>query len=183
MNKAEFLKKVTIISDTREQMNSHILNNFQSWGVKHISQKIPLGDYSFTCNDTDFSLLCAVERKANINELWNNITKDRERFEKEISGMHSLTGTAALIIENCPSRDFLKSYTVPEQQMMYQGRKIADIGRYIDCTLMSWSSPNRYNLHVHYINGHDTTAEFLLAYFYYFYENYKSITAPLRNSR
>lgn len=39
------------------------------------------------------------------------------------------------------------------------------------------------NQTVHYINGHDTTAEFLLAYFYYFYENYKSITAPLRNSR
>ena len=115
--------------------------------------------------------------------MWQNITKDRQRFEKEISSMHSLTGTAALIVENCPSRDFLKNFTVPDRVMQYQGRKVADIGRRIDSTLMSWSSPNRYNLHVHYVKGHDTTAEFLLAYFYFFYHNYQELLAPLRMNK
>lgn len=180
--KQQFMKNVTIICDTREQENTHILNDLNSWGVKHISRKIPLGDYSFTCNNTDFSLLCAVERKNGVNELWQNITRDRQRFEKEISGMYSLTGTATLIVENCPSRDFLKNFTIPDRLMQYQGRKVADIGRYIDSTLMSWSSPNRYNLHVHYIKGRDTTAEFLLAYFYYYYTNYCDLTKPLRKN-
>lgn len=182
-DKEKFCKEVTIICDTREQENAHILNDLNGWGVKHISRKIPLGDYSFICNDVDFSLSCAVERKSGINEIWQNITKDRQRFEKEISSMHSLTGTATLILECCPSRDFLKNFTVPDRVMQYQGRKIADVGRYIDSTLMSWSSPNRYNLSVHYMRGRDGTAEFLLAYFYFFYHNYQELLAPLRMNK
>lgn len=182
MEKERFLKDVTIICDTREQENTHILNDLNDWGVKHISKKISFGDYSFICNDIDFSLLCAVERKNGVNELWQNITRDRQRFEKEISGMYSLTGTATLIVENCPSRDFLKNFTIPDRLMQYQGRKIADIGRYIDSTLMSWSSPNRYNLHVHYTKGRDGTAALLLSIFYYYFYNYQELVKPLRKN-
>ena len=131
-------------------------------------------------NDIDFRLQCAVERKANINELWGNISKNRERFEKEIATIHSLTGSAHLIIECCPDRDFLQNYTVPDKLMQLQGRHISDIGRYILGTLQSWGSSNRYCLNVHYMRGNEGTANLLLSIFYYYYHNFHEHTKPLR---
>lgn len=50
---------------------------------------------------------CVVERKSGINELWGNISRERERFEKEINAMSNITHSPNLIIECCPDRDFL----------------------------------------------------------------------------
>lgn len=180
-DKQRFMKSAVILCDTREQKNQHIITALEQAGVKYETCKLPFGDYSFKFEELDFRLLCVVERKANVNELWSNITKDRERFEKEIAAIHAVTGSANLIIENCPDRDFLQGFTVPNKIMQYQGRQIPDIGRYIYSTLQSWGSSNRYGLNVHYMRGHDGTAALLLSIFYYYYHNFHELTKPLRN--
>lgn len=179
-DKERFAKQVTIICDTREQENGHIISVLDNMGVRHESRKLDFGDYSFMIDNKDFSLQCVVERKANINELWGNISKDRERFEKELAAMHSITHSANLIIECCPDRDFLQNYKVNQYVMQVQNRKIEDIGKYIYSTLQSWSSSNRYGLNIHYMRGRDGTAALLLNIFYYYYHNYRELIKPLR---
>ena len=179
-DKEKFMHDVIIFCDTREQKNAHILNRFDTWGIRHEPKKLDFGDYSFSVGEKDFRMNYAVERKANISELWGNVTKDRERFEKEIAVMHSITNSAHLILENCQSRDFLKSYKVDDATMKYQNRKVQNIGQTIDSTLQAWGSSNRYGLTVHYIENPEETAGILLTLFYYQYHNYKELIKPLK---
>lgn len=181
--KQQFMKKVTILCDTREQQNAHIITALDGMGIAHESRKLDFGDYSFKVEERDFSLQCVVERKANVNELWGNISADRERFEKEIATMHAVTGSANLIIEHCPDRDFLIDFKVPQKLMQYQGRKVENIGQLIHSTLQSWGSSNRYGLTVHYMRGNAGTASLMLSIFYYYYRNYRELVKPLRSGK
>lgn len=179
--KEKFIQKAIIITDSREQKNNHILSAFDDMGIKHEVKKLHFGDYSFRLDSgEDFTLSCIVERKANLNELWGNITTDRQRFEKEISGIHVLTGSAVLLIENCKSREYLRNYTVPAWQMQAQGRKVSDVGKRIDSTLRAWESANRYRLQVHCLDGTDNTAAEILSICYYHYKNFCDLKQPLK---
>lgn len=178
--KEKFIKNVVVICDTREQKNNHILSAFDGLGVKHEERKMHFGDYSFICGDDDFTLSCVVERKANLNEVWQNITADRARFEKEIDGLFRLTGSAVLMIENCKSREYLRKYTVPQWEMQAYGRKVSDIGIRIDSTFRAWESANRYRLQVHCIGKQSETATEILNIFYYYWRNFEEMKKPLR---
>lgn len=178
--KEKFIKNVVVICDTREQKNSHILSAFDSMGVRHEERKLHFGDYSFICENNDFTLSCIVERKANLNELWQNVTTDRQRFEKEIQGIHTLTGSAVLILENCKSRDYLRTYQVPQWEMQAYNRKVSDVGIRIDSTLRAWESANRYRLQVHCIGKQSETATEILNIFYYYWKNFCELKKPLR---
>ena len=178
-DKKKFCKGLTVLVDSREQKNSHILTVLDGAKIPYEIRALKFGDYSFRYGDIDFSLSCIIERKANLNELWGNITTDRQRFEKEISGIHILTGGAVLFIENCKSRDFLRGYQVPQWEMNAYNRKIKNIGQFIDSTLRAWESSNRYRLQVHCLDGMDNTATEILNVFYYFYRNFEESTAKL----
>lgn len=182
-DKQKFTKSAVIICDTREQQNGHIITRFDELGISHEKKKLDFGDYSFRVNDIDFSLQCVVERKANINELWGNITKDRDRLEKEFHAMHCITHFASLIIECCPDRDFLKDFKLDDYTFRLQNRKVQDIGKYIYSTLQSWSSPNRYGLNVHYMRGNKGTADLLLSIFYYYWHNYNELVKPIQTAQ
>lgn len=180
-DKEKFCKEVTVICDTREQANKHILSYFDTHGIKYEAKKLDFGDYSFRIADKDFSMQCVVERKANVNELWTNISRDRERFEKEVNAMSCITRSPNLIIECCPDRDSLMNFKVNQYAMQVQNRRVEDIGKYIYSTLQSWSSSNRYSLNVHYMNGNNGTASLMLNIFYYYWHNYKELVKPLRS--
>lgn len=181
--KKRFCKSLAIITDTREQQNSHILKALDDMGIKHEARKLHFGEYSFRLDSgEDFTLSCIIERKANINEVWGNITTDRQRFEKEIQGLFTLTGSAILLIENCPSREYLRNYAVPAWQMQAQGRKVSGIGGYIDATFRAWESANRYRLQVHCLDGTDNTAAEILNIFYYYWRNFEEMKKPLKTA-
>ena len=180
--KEKFIKNVVIITDSREQKNNHILKTLDEMGIRHEERKLHFGDYSFICENNDFTLSCIIERKANINELWTNCTSDRQRFEKEIQGIYTLTGSAVLLIENCPSREYLRNYTVPAWQMQAQGRKVSDVGKHIDSTLRAWESANRYRLQVHCIGKQSETAAEILNIFYYYWKNFCELKKPLKTA-
>lgn len=179
-DKKDFMKKVTIICDTREQKNQHIISAFDKLNIKHENCKLDYGDYSFKVDDKDFKMSCVVERKGCINELWGNITTDRERFEKELSAASGLARSTNLLIENCSDWNYLKKYEVPDYEMAYQNRKVKEIGERVHNTLRSWSSANRYNFDVYFAKSENESAPVMLGIFYWYWHNYKEAIRPLR---
>ena len=60
--KKEFMKKVTILIDTREQQNKHITDILSNLGIMFRAQKRDFGDDRFCIDGKDFSRSCIVER-------------------------------------------------------------------------------------------------------------------------
>ena len=92
----ELLDSMVILVDTREHegKNEHILNYFDSKGISYKKRKLDYGDYSFMIpaneklnipRDLDFSHKIIVERKKDLEELSGNLTKERDRIEKELT--------------------------------------------------------------------------------------------------
>jgi len=105
----EILDSITIICDSREQENSHILDYFDKHGIKHISRKLDYGDYSFELppisdigfNEvTTFESRICVERKNSLDELSGNIAQSRERFERELQRAKENHAKLILMVED-----------------------------------------------------------------------------------
>ena len=83
------VKGMVILVDSREKKNAHILDYFKKHNIPFQTGKLEYGDYSFMIpasaagNDIYFHRDCIIERKASLEELSSNFTKERERFEKE----------------------------------------------------------------------------------------------------
>ena len=102
------MKSITILVDTREKdgKNDHILTYFDSLKVPWEKRKLDYGDYSFKVpkneglsipRDLYFDKEIIVERKASLDELCNNIIKERDRLKKEFT---LAPRNKILIIEN-----------------------------------------------------------------------------------
>ena len=86
----ELLKSITVVIDTRENANDHIIKYFNDKKIPHIIRKLDYGDYSCylpanpelgIMRDTYFD--CVIERKGSLEELSGNLTNDRTRLESE----------------------------------------------------------------------------------------------------
>ncbi len=182
--KKRFLRDVVVFCDTREQENTHILLAFESLGVKYERRKMDFGDYSFQVQGRDFSLLCVIERKANIEEFYGNITKDRDRIEKEFRAASDIASQFTLLIENCTNEKTMKNYLVPDEEFYRtktHSRKVQNIGEYCYATIRSWQCGNRYRFNTAYVKDTDNTAKEILEIFYWWWHNYKKLTASRRN--
>lgn len=180
-DKETFLKKVIVFHDTREQENGHILAAFEKLGVSHEKRKLDYGDYSFSVDGRDFSLSCCIERKANVNELYGNITHDRDRIEKMFYAASSMGTDFTLLIENCKDMEELKSYRISDWEKERFHRKIQNIGRPCASTIEAWQAGNRYQFKVIFVKDTCHTAVEILQRFYWFWHNYKKLTASRRN--
>jgi len=89
----ELLKSMTILVDTRENANGHILDYFDKKKISYKNKKLDYGDYSFMLPVNEefdirkpifFDDEIVVERKGSLTELSGNLTKDRTRFENEL---------------------------------------------------------------------------------------------------
>jgi len=86
----EILNSMTIIEDSREQVNDIILKHFNTQGIKHIKRKLEYGDYSFAVNIPElgpepisFETKIAVEKKNSLEEISGNFSNGRENFKEE----------------------------------------------------------------------------------------------------
>ncbi len=178
--KKEFNKKVTIICDTREQCNQHIVQYLYSHGIATENRKLDYGDYSFEINGKSFERSCVIERKGSVDELYGNITtKNGERIKKELDAAAKNARHIELILEGVTSEQELKAFEIPEPQMIAQNRKIKRIGETVYFALRSLRSGNRCGLQVSLVKKEET-AEKILEIFYYYYKNYEVAIAPLR---
>lgn len=87
-------KEMIILHDTREQRNEHILQAFDTIGVKHERHTLQTGDYTVMLPALpDYGIMrplyfdrdIIVERKGSLEELSGNFTKDRERIKDEFT--------------------------------------------------------------------------------------------------
>ena len=182
IDKKHFLKAVTILYDTREQKNKHILDALAQMGIMAEQRKLDYGDYSFTADGRDFSLSCVVERKANVDELYTNIMSDRGRLEKEFYAAAQLAKSFTLLVEGVSNWDELKAYSVPDWAMQRNPeRKVKDIGAHVYSTLRAWTARDRYGASVEFVKDKEQTAAKLLELFYYYWRSYKEMTGARRN--
>lgn len=175
--KKDFMKKVNIIIDTREQKNLHIVSAFDEMGIMHESRKLDYGDYSFQVEGKDFRGICVIERKANVNEVYSNVSSERERIEKELDTASKNANQLTFLIESIQDWNALKSFTLPEKDMN-KDRKVKNIGETCYSTLQAWKCGNRYNFSVEFVPDITKTAVKILEIFYWYYHNYKKQIAP-----
>ena len=91
------LDNLTIIVDSREKANSHMIDFFKKKNIPYVVEKLPFGDYScklptgsFECQGRDiyFNNDIAIERKNSIDEIAGNLKEDAARIKKELAHMN-----------------------------------------------------------------------------------------------
>ncbi len=93
----KILDNLTILIDTREQNNQHIIDFFDKKGINYKVMKLDFGDYScmlpagtvdkFT-TDIYFTNDFVIERKNSIDELAGNLKEDAARLKKELAHLN-----------------------------------------------------------------------------------------------
>lgn len=107
----ELLKQLTIVVDSREQVNGHVTGYFDKNKVAHATRRLDTGDYSAMIGDMTLEHDVVVERKANLDEIAGNFTVDRQRFEDEFTRAKAEGLKVFLLIENASWSDiFLHNY-------------------------------------------------------------------------
>jgi len=163
----EIVDSMVILVDTREHegKNDHILNIFDKKGIKYKKKKLDYGDYSFMIpknedlnipRDLMFYNKCIVERKASLEELSGNLTKERDRLEKELT---LAPRTKVLIIESGSYKDMIDgNYGTQYSAKSY------------------WASYHsfwhKYNTPIIFMPDRNYTAMFIRGFFTYYLKNY-----------
>lgn len=149
----EILKKLSVLCDTREQKNSHILQYFLEKGIPYKSQKLDQGDYSFCLEDISFADEIAIEKKHGADEIAGNFTAGRPRFESEFMRYKARGVKPFLLIEDCSWED-IKSHNYRSQLSP----------KALMGSLLAWQV--RYNITVMFCRPEET-GELIHATFYY----------------
>lgn len=159
------LKSIIIITDTREQENSHILRWFDEKKIPYSTQKMEYGDYSFMLpanpelvivRDLYFTGKVSIERKASLEELSGNFTNDRLRIESEFI-RHK--GKMLLLIENADYMDIINhNYRTEYKPVSFLA------------TLHSFSE--RYDIPFTFMKDNKCSGQFIYFTFYYWLRNY-----------
>lgn len=103
----ELLKQLTIICDSRENVNGHVTSYFDKCKVAHVTRKLDTGDYSAMIGDMTLEHDVVVERKNSLDEIAGNFTIDRQRFEDEFTRAKADGLKVFLLIENASWSDIL----------------------------------------------------------------------------
>ena len=161
----ELLASMTILLDTREQSNQHIVDWLNKKGKLYKQKKLDYGDYSIMIPKNDkldiprdlyFDKFVSVERKGSADELAGNFTKDRARIEKEFS---LFQGNMIMIIENTTYDDIkdgnYRSKYAPESFL---------------ATLHSFK--NKYGVDFIFMPNKDSTPLYLYLHLLHWFRNY-----------
>lgn len=105
------VSSMIILIDSREKQNAHITDSFDKNSISYKKKSLDYGDYSFAIpknealsipKDLYFDKKVCIERKASLEEISGNLTKERDRFEKELC---LAPKTKVLLIENADYSD------------------------------------------------------------------------------
>ena len=109
-----------LICDTREKKNQHVLDYLETNNVPFVVRKLDYGDYQ----DHERKHIC-IDRKQNIAELAKNVTRERDRFIREIERAKADGCRLVILVEQNKYKDRDRWVSV---------KNITD--------LMLWSSPH-----------------------------------------
>ena len=161
----EIVKSIVILVDTREKENSHITSVFEKNHINYEKRALNRCDYSFYIpkneqlnipRDLYFDKEVAIERKASLDEIANNWTKERDRFEKE---MALAPKNKVLLVENANYEDIVKG----DYRSQYNKKSFL-------ATLHTFWF--RYNLPVFFMPNRNQSALFIKMYFEYYLKEY-----------
>ena len=161
----ELVKSIVVLVDTREKENQHILDYFDKKGIKYKKRALEYADYSFMIPENEalniprdlyFDKECVVERKGSLEELSTNLTKERDRLEKEFS---LAPKTKVLLIENGSYVDVINgNYNSQYNKKSY------------------WASLHsfhfKYNLPIMFMPDNKYSGVFIRGYFTYYLKDY-----------
>ena len=160
----KLIKSIVILADTREQQNQHLINYFDKNNIIYKNQKLDCGDYSFYLpkneelsiqRDIYFDKKIVFERKASLEELSNNLSHERDRFEKELS---IFNGKMYLLIENANYSDIVEGkYKTNYNKKSY----LATLHTFID----------RYNIYINFMSNNQFSGMFIYYTFVYYLRN------------
>lgn len=156
---------MVILIDTREKVNNHITQYFDKAKIPYKTKALDYGDYSFYIpknenlsipRDLYFDHKTVIERKGSLEELSGNLTKERDRLEKELSLSPK---TKVLLIENANYSDVVTgNYNTQYNNKSY------------------WASIHsmwhKYNTPFIFIPDNTYTGFFIKGYFTYYLRNY-----------
>lgn len=160
----DIIKSMVILIDTREKKIDHITEYFDKAKIQYKKKALPYGDYSFLVpknetlsiqRDLIFYNDIVIERKGSLEELSGNLTKERDRLEKELA---LAPKAKVLVIENANYADIVNgNYNTEYNNKSY------------------WASLHslwhRYNTPIIFIPDHTYTGFFIRGYFSYFLKN------------
>lgn len=101
------LKGLTVVCDSREQVNGHVTAWLDKNGISHQSRALETGDYTAMLDGYTFEDEVVIERKANLDEIAGNFTTGRERFEREMIRAKANGIKVFLLVENASWSDIL----------------------------------------------------------------------------
>lgn len=107
------LDTLTLLVDTREQDTPRFRKRMSAVCLPYVRQKLDFGDYSARITmpngvQRDFAQDFAIERKMSIDELAQNLTRGRARFEREFFRARKAGAKIYLLVEGA---DWDKIYT------------------------------------------------------------------------
>lgn len=159
--KEKLLSTITIIIDKREKSNKWITDYFDDKKIPYISKSLSEGDYSFFIpkneelsipRDLFFDKDITIERKASLEELSNNLSNERERFEKELT---LFRGKMFLLIENANYHDIYENnYNTKYNKKSFLG------------SLHSFNY--KYNLSIMFMPKKEISGVYIYCTFYYY---------------
>ena len=160
----EIIKSMVILIDTREKKNDHIISYLDKAKIMYKNKALPYGDYSFLIpenqdlsipRDIVFYNDIVIERKGSLEELSGNLTKERDRLEKEFALSPQ---NKVLIIENGSYDDIVNgNYKTEYNNKSY------------------WASLHslwhKYNMPIFFLPDNRYTGFFIRGYFTYYLRN------------
>lgn len=159
------IDSITILVDTREQVNDHILKYLDDKSISYKSKKLDYGDYSFMIPANDeldiprdlfFDKDVIIERKHSLEELSSNLSNGRDRIEKEFS---LAPKTKVLLIENANYSDIIMS----NYNTQYNNKAFA-------ASLHSFW--HKYNIPMFFMPDPKFSGLFIRMYFEWYLRNY-----------
>jgi len=135
------LSKLTIVCDTREQRNEHIVSYLESKNIPNVQRKLDIGDYSAQIDSLSLERDVVIERKHGLDEICGNLTADRDRFEREFLRAKACGTKVFLVIEDASWAD------------IYAGNYRSKISaKSLVASLMSWQV--RFNITIIFAPHH-----------------------------
>ena len=102
------LSKLTIIVDSREKQNDHIIKFFEKSKIPYKVRKLDSGDYSAMVGNLTLEHDVFIERKNSLTEVCGNFAQNRERFEREFTRAKADGAKPFILIENNTTDDVFK---------------------------------------------------------------------------
>lgn len=151
---------LTVLYDTREQENGHILAWLEKAGIPHKKRALATGDYGImapACPEIglprDIYFAAAIERKNGVDELIQTV-KERTRFENELIRGQRL-GFFAVVVEDAAGYSRIAA---GEYRSRYESKAL-------QASLAALSL--RYRCPIHFLPA-ELSARWIYTHLYYF---------------